>query len=281
MELPKHPATHDIPKAEPEVIQPDQINTNPFSRAFKGFDKLFKYNQTMAIIILVVSLFNGFLQFIQPSFSSNRTSSPSSVSAGPVDAAIWAIIIPIVLAVLVFGIVVSVYINGIVNYVAWKTSRLESTTLGESFSVVTKYFWTILVVEVSVFLRVLGGIILLIIPGIRAALRYEMVLFPVFDEELPAAQAINRMKAIAKGHLIEIFGVGVAAGIIPVVGPLLRMGGHVTLYPELKMLHDTKAKPPKVHWLNYLAFILIGVIVLLFIVLFAVLANTYSRVGRG
>jgi uncharacterized membrane protein len=47
---------------------------------------------------------------------------------------------------------------------------------------------------------------LLVVPGIVAALRYSMVWFILADEpDLTARQAIDRSKALTKGHLGDLF----------------------------------------------------------------------------
>ncbi len=257
--------------------QTTKINTNPFSRAFSGLDQLFKYNQTMAIILLVFSLVSGIGQFANNLMSSG-SSSTSNTTSLPSDinwAAAAVIIIPIALIVLLAGCVIATYVNGITNYVAWKTSRKQTTTFGEAIREVTNRFWTIFAVQILVFFRVFGGLLLFIVPGIRAGLRYQMVLFPVFDEGLNASHAIARIKELTKNHLIEIFGLMTAAGIIPIIGPLLQWGGEAVMYPELKQMHAEGLKP-KVHWLNYIGLVIVGFIFLLVASVIALLAANHG-----
>ena len=47
---------------------------------------------------------------------------------------------------------------------------------------------------------------LLVVPGVIAALRYSMVWFLLVDEpDLTARQALDRSKALTKGHLWDLF----------------------------------------------------------------------------
>ncbi len=250
-------------------------NSNPFSRTFKGLDLLFKYNQSIALVLLIISLVTGLLQFAGNFVpSSGRDDTASLPDIGHLEPANVALLVGglIILGLISAALValISTYINGITKYVAWKTSRRETTSFSESFHEVTKRFWTILVVQVVTTLKIIGGFLLFVIPGIRAALRYEMVLFPVFEENLNSKQAMKRIKQLTKGRLIEVFGIQTVATIIPVIGLLLAMGGEAVMYPELKALKASGAKGPKPHWLNYIGLIVLSaflVIISLFVVL--------------
>ncbi len=248
----------------------ESINTNPFSRCFAGLDLLFKHNQTMAIVILIISLSYSVLQFVGNFLPSGRAPENPAVIAAPEPvniALLLGILIPVILVASVVAMVISTYYTGVINYVAWKTSRRETTTFSEAVREVSKRFWTILAVQILVGLRVIGGYLLFIVPGIRASLRYQMVFFPVFDEGLNARNAIKRMKRLAKNHLMEVFGVMTVATIIPIVGTLLSVGGEAIFYPELKRAIDDNIVYPKIHWLNYIGFILLAVILSLLILL--------------
>jgi hypothetical protein len=240
------------------------INTNPFSRCFNGLDLLFKHNQPMALILLAVSVIGGAAQFINR-WTPDKSGPPESLtlSGEPINVGLaLAVLLPIVLLVLIVVVVLSTYFNGIANFVAWKTSLGETTTFGESIREVTRRFWTLLAVQFLIFFKVFGGFLLLVIPGIRAALRYQMVYFAIFDENLKAKQAMKRIKTLTKNHLMEVFGIATVASIIPIIGLLLSMGGEAVFYPELKAAAESKEPYPKVHWLNYIGFILVGLFVL-------------------
>lgn len=241
------------------------INTNPFSRAFRGLELFFKHNQMWAIIFLIFSGLGTLAQWLP-----QDSPPPTSSSGGAVDASLpglgapeIAILTFLILSITFAALVVLVYLYGIMAYVTWKTSKGETAGFGEAFGAVTKRFWTIMVVQVFTGLKILGGFLLLIVPGIRAALRYEMVLLPVFDENLNARDAMKRIKNLTNKHLMEIFGVGTVGAIVPVLGSVLQLGGYAVMYPELKMLEKHVGPMPKVHWLNYLGLILVGGLLIL------------------
>lgn len=254
-----------------QLNQNEEINTNPFSRTFKGMDLLFKYNQVMAIIILIASLIGGFLQFlgnISGSFGGDTGQSEAPVDQAQIvtnsaeaQIALIVIIVLVILVALCIAAVIGVYFDGITKFVAYKSSKKSTTNFSEAVKVVTSKFWTILAINIITYLKIVGGLLLFIIPGIRAALRYELVLYPVFDENLGASAAIKRSKQISKNHLMEIFGIVSVGTIIPIVGPLLNLGGELVMYPELKHLADSGETPPKVHWLNYIGLILLTLFV--------------------
>lgn len=253
--------------------------SNPFKVIFNGFDKLFKTNQTWAIVLLVLSLFGGMFQFLQlliPSGGNNPEPVSTTATSSPeVTAGIIAVIIGIILVVgltvFVISLVFNVFYLGTISYVALQTAKGKTAGVGEALSAVAKKFWTILWIQIVVFFKILGGYLLLIVPGVRASLRYQFVLLPVFDGDKSAKEAIRTTKALTKDHLLETFGMLTAASIIPLVGPLLTVGGLAVMYPQLKELKASGAPKPPVHWLNYLGFILIGSILVFVLLLTALI----------
>ncbi len=231
--------------------------SNPFKLTFRGLGDLFKYNQTMAVIILVVTALSSFGQFNYSGGGSTSSSQPATT--GPHDYSVLFIIIGIVL---IFAVPLIVFLGtlytGIVAYTALQTSKRQTITFKQALRATMSKFWTLLWINIIVFFKVLGGALLFIIPGVRAALRYNMVHFHVFDENANAKQAIAKSKALTKDHLIEVFGMTTVGSIIPVVGQILVVGGQTIMYPQLTELKASGAEKPPVHWLNYIAFVIVG-----------------------
>ena len=233
---------------------------------------IFKYNLVWAVILLILGGMGTASQvWSETDRSTSRDSGISLTGGAEVDAAFVAFTTSVLLVVFLLVVVASVYINGITTYVAWKTSRKQTTGIREAFGAVTQRFWTIAGIEAISFLKIIGGLFLFIIPGIRAALRYQMAVFPVFDENLKASEALQRIKKLTKNHLIEVFGVLFVGTIVPVIGSVMQAGGQAVLYPELKSLDKSGAARPAAHWLNYL-----GVVVFVgaFVILVAVAKAT-------
>jgi hypothetical protein len=255
-----------------------EFESNPFNVIMKGWEWLFRYNRTPAIMLLVVSFLSGFSQlgsFRPPPEQQTPSATPGAFVFEPrVFLTIAMFILGILLIVLFFAVI----INGILSYIAWKTSRQETTTFTEAFRAVMGKFWIIAGVYVLSFLKIAGGLLLFIVPGIRAALRYKLVTFPVFEENLKGSAALTRIKALSDRHLMEIFGITALASIIPFVSLPLETGSEAVLYRQLKDLHVSGAKAPKTHWLNYVVAIF-TVTLLLIIITITFEAATRTAAG--
>lgn len=238
--------------------------SNPFKLIFKGFGNLFNINQSAAIVILVVGLFS-YTGNIFP--GSGNSQSPGTINAESISNDALVIIGVIVFFVMLVLVPIIIFVTtiyqGFSAYVALQTSKNKTVSIGDALRVVIKKFWTLLLINIIVFFKVLGGLLLFIIPGIRAALRYKMVHFHVFDTNSNAKESITKAKVLTKDHLIEVLGMSFAAGIIPLVNGVMDVGGQSVMYKQLNDLKSSSQNKPPVHWLNYLVFIIVGVIVLL------------------
>lgn len=233
--------------------------SNPFKIIFDGTGNLFKYNQNLAIILLVASLFMYGGSYIP----GNPTSETGTFNPTSEQITIILIVIGVTLIILLPLIIfITTMYSGVAAYTALKTNQQERVTFKQAWNISLNKFWVLLGINIIVGLKVLGGLILFIVPGIRAILRYNMVHFFVFDQNTGVSDSISKSKALAKDHLIEIFGMTFAAGIIPVVGSLMTIGGQSIMYPQLIKLKSAPHEKPAVHWLNYLAFIIFGTFIL-------------------
>ncbi len=231
--------------------------SNPFKSAFHGLDLLFKINQIPAIIILAFSYVGIFMQGAPTTFWNPFAEGSDQLSGG-VIALIVTVVAILALTALVVSFFIGVFVSGITGFVAYKTIRGESTTIGEAFHETLRRFWSIAYVLVIAGLKIFGGLLLFIVPGVRAALRYQMAVIPLFDENLSGKVALQRVKFLTKGHILELFGIQTVAVLIFPISSLMQLGGHVVLYPQLKDIKDHNKPKPKVHWLNYLGFVLIA-----------------------
>lgn len=248
--------------------------SNPFKVIFTGLGNLFTYNQNLTIILLIVGLLGsggGFFPGDTTIDNPNINISDDQLMAIFIGIAIAAtILIPII-------VFLTTMYNGLVAFTALKTSQQKTATFSEAWNASLNKFWTILGINIIVGLKILGGLILFIIPGIRAALRYNMVHMHVFDQDTGVKESTSRAKLLTKDHLIEILGMSFAAGIIPIVGGILAIGGQSVMYTQLMDLKSTKHEKPDVHWLNYLAFIVFAVLVLLAALIVLILASVTSK----
>lgn len=229
--------------------------SNPFKVIFSGFGNLFKYNQNLSIILLVASVFMSGGSYI-PGDPIIGTVTPS-LSDEQITAILIIVAVTLIILVPIIIFLTTMY-NGIAAYTVLKTAEQKTTTFKEAWAASLSKFWIILGINVVVGLKVIGGLLLFVVPGIRAMLRYNMVHLFIFDQDTGIKESITRSKALTKDHLIEIFGMTFAAGIIPIVGGLMAIGGQSVMYPQLTQLKSTAHSKPPVHWLNYLAFIVFG-----------------------
>lgn len=263
--------------------QPTKHNftSNPFTSCFDGISELFKTNQTPAIIILVFSVFGIFLNFLTslPFPNQSVEPAPTTTSIPETNSALIAMLIVGIVIAITISVVLSVLYTGVVNYVTWKTSRGESTDFGEALRASFRHFWRILGIQIIVGIKVLFGLFLFIVPGIRAALRYQLVFIAMYDENLSIFKSMDRVKFLARQHLIEIFGIMTVAKLLFPATALLQMGGFSMLYPGLKNLKDNDLPKPQTHWLNYIGIFIIGFIALFVIGLLMLLVSLYSKAG--
>lgn len=241
------------------------FESNPLKVIVRGLDRLFSSNLAWGVILLIIGLASTPSMFN----NSEQTTQSSDILSDPAfDFSNTAPLILLAFSVLIIVIVVSAFLEGILSYVAYKASRDEKAGFAETLSVVYAKFPTLFATWLLVIFRIIGGLILFIIPGIRAILRYQFVFFPIFEKDVSAKHAIEQSKKLTSGHLMEIFGFSIFSSIVPVLGQALQVGALAEYYQQLKSLKARKKTAPKTHWLNYTPIILI----ILFIV-FAIAAG--------
>lgn len=208
--------------------------------------------------------------------SNNNSGSSSKVGTKKGDAtdtnkgiSVVGIIAIIVGVIVVFAVVfllstlLSAAITGV--YAAAGNASADGVTLTffNAFKQMTNRFWTLYFASILVGLKVLGGYLLLIVPGVRASLRYASVNNIVLKEKhVSATQALTRAKELYAGHLLEVYGLTTAAGIVPVVGQIMNVGGIALSYKQISDYKAANIATPKTHWLNYIGFMILGLIVL-------------------
>lgn len=250
-----------------------QINyeSNPFKVIFQGFNRIFEFNKGWAIAIILIGVINSIFQVFNNSSGNNGSSNNLSQTAA-------IALLVTVLVVIIIVTVLGVLYRGMVAYVTVKTIEGKSIGFKEALMAAADRFWTLLGIQIVTSLKIIGGFLLFIVPGVRAALRYNMVFLPVFDKESKAFEAMNDIKRLTKDHLLEVFGMTTAAGIIPVIGSVLGVGGQIVMYPQLRQLKASGAPKPPVHWLNYLGFILFAALLLVAaLIALAIFAAVHSR----
>lgn len=253
--------------------------SNPFVLAFNSFGNLFKTNIGWGIALVALAVFSFIWQMIGNliqliATDSSHTTSHSTISSagisGSSDINVAAVIMVAVGAIILLTlfiaacIAVGTFITGTLSYVALESEKGKSVSFSEAIEAAGKRFWRLYLAQLLAGLKIIGWTLLFIIPGIFAAFRYALLPYVIMaagEDEQGVRTSHTEVKGLVKGRLIEVFGVAVAAGIIPFVGSIMRLTGNAALYQQLK---EYKGKDkPKPHWLNYLGFMLIGLVLLL------------------
>lgn len=82
----------------------------------------------------------------------------------------------------------------------------------------TKYFWRILGAQVLVGLIVVGGLILLIVPGIYWALKYQFVINLIVDKDMGITEAMGRSGELTKDIKMPLLVFDLALGGVIILG---------------------------------------------------------------
>ncbi|MEK7626097.1 MAG: hypothetical protein AAB423_01930 [Patescibacteria group bacterium] len=197
-----------------------------------GIKKLYKVNKKFSITLIVLSILSAFSQF------SDTYSKPGDQTTGAQDVAMTSsetTIIAIVATILVLAVIAAgVIIEGMIAYATYKAIDNKVPSISEAFEASQNKFWVILWLNVIIFFRVLGGILLLIIPGIRAGLRYTIAPIVLFDENLSAKDTANKSREIAKGNLNSLLIMNLVSAVLFPITYLVYYGSLVTMYPFFK-----------------------------------------------
>lgn len=274
-------------------------DSNPFTLAFNSFMRMFNTNTTWAVVFLIFAILGALGQFagnvadLASTTNETRYEQSESVpwdtttgdkngnylldtkpeSGAPTsndDALSTLAIVSLVLfvsaLVLVFiGAVYAIgtFISGLFVYVAIQSEKGKSVTFSEAWNAVAKRFWRLLGAQLLAGLKILGWTLLFIVPGIIAALRYTLLPFVVMEtaaDEKGIKNTHDKTKAVVKGRLWEVFGIGTVATIIPFIGSMLQLTGGAALYTQLHHYNEKGLEKPKIHWLNYLGAILLALL---------------------
>lgn len=281
----------------PEVFQKTKeaspitnpYQSNPFFLCFDDFSVFFDRNMWWAIIIIVGAFIGAVLSAFSNALSTmydattDKTNALSMSSSTPEQMGIFfgigGIIVLIVVIFVLIGMVIDVFIRGMFSYVALQNHAGYSVGFNEAFNAVVKRFPRLFLAQLLATFKIIAWTFLFIIPGIIATFRYALLPYVILDEPAEKKGVIdshNRIKALVAGRKREVFGVSTVANLIPIVGPLLQLTGDAKLYRQLQLTHDTHTARPKVHWLNYLGFVLIGLFVLFITGVFAIIALIFA-----
>ena len=257
-----------------------EYDSNPFTLSFKGFGLLIDYAKGVFIAMLIfgfLGIFMNVLSYIPNTSNSDSATIidkpiyPSDSETSSID---WAVVggiatlaVGVTVVVIAISVLISAAYKGFIAAGANAAIERRKITAGEAFSEMGTRFSTLFSAELSITLRVIGGYLLFIIPGIRAQLRYQSTSFIVMsNKDITASDAVKSSKNLYRNHLMEAFGISTVGGIIPIIGGALAASGMALSVKQLTIYDKQAIATPKTHALNYLGLIFIG-----FIFVFAVL----------
>lgn len=247
-------------------------DSNPFTLSFKGLGLLLEYAKGVFIAILVLG-FIGFIPNIFNLFPSNSSTSSNATYSEPtavtnIDwgsvATISMLVISIIIVIFFIVMFLSAVYNGFVSAGAVAASEKRMISAGQAFSEMSNRLGVMFKAEIIIALKIIGGYLLLIVPGVRAQLRYQSTAFIIMkNKDISASDAINKSKELYKNHLMESFGIMTIGAIVPFIGGAISASGMALSVKQLTAYKDSNLETPKTHWLNYIGLILIGMIFLL------------------
>lgn len=102
-----------------------------------------------------------------------------------------------------------------------------------------QYLWRYFLASVLYGLIVIGGLILLIVPGIIWALKYQFAVYLIVDKNMAITDAFKRSRAITQGHKWNLLGYAIIQGILNSLGAL-ALGLGVLITAPVTMLAYAK-----------------------------------------
>jgi hypothetical protein len=138
------------------------------------------------------------------------------------------------LIVALVGVVIGVIINAVLQAAIMRGAAQGS--IGDPVDIDASYKWgfarfgSVLLISILVGLAVLGGFILLIIPGIIFLVMFSVAIPALVVENLRGTDAMSRSWNLVKGHFWHALGLIIVAGIITaVVGGIIgAIGGAIS-----------------------------------------------------
>lgn len=200
--------------------------TKPFTLAKNATLKLFNFNGGAAVAVLLMSLITS---VILQSFSQSSTPN------------IYDLLVRLGL----YGI--SIFVALLSYGVALATYRNEKVSPGALFNWGLEHFVPFLGYVAVYILVMIGGLMLLIVPGILFAIWYSLVPLVKIEEGLTLRKSFKRSRELISGHVIEYMAVGVAGfvcSIFGLLGPAPQSSATVEWYKQISAAKAAKQKLP-------------------------------------
>lgn len=111
----------------------------------------------------------------------------------------------------------------------WPVSAAKKLDVNASLAVVPPLFWKMFLLNLLVILTVIGGLILLIVPGIIFGLRLSLAPYYLVDRKLDVMGAYKASWHATRGHLGKLWGI-VGAALLMILPVVTIVGIVATIY---------------------------------------------------
>jgi hypothetical protein len=190
----------------------------------------------LLMIVLLALLFAVFMAF-------NASTGTTNVA---LDIVLGLLAVGVYVAVIAFMVILSV---GLIA-AALKSAAGQRLSFSQAFVVGKHFGWRYLGLGLLVGLLILGGLILLIVPGIFMIKRYYLSSYYLIDHNLGIREAMRRSAADAKefsGAIWGLLGVTILlslAGVVPIIGGAISLvlGVMYLCAPAIRYLQIKQAK---------------------------------------
>ena len=160
-----------------------------------------------------------------PTFFNNFVNQNNSTTAGDIFVSITTILS------MILGVYLSIgEIRIFLNHDEEK--KLAYSDLYKDYKLFWKYLGTIILYVLIVF----AGIILLIVPGIIWATRFQFAPFFVVDKKVGPLTALKMSAAITNGNMWSLIGLSFVLGLIYVIGFFALFVGIFWAYPMIMII---------------------------------------------
>jgi uncharacterized membrane protein len=132
----------------------------------------------------------------------------------------------LMLAVLALNILIEI---GLVAFALKAHDKLETVTVRDLWH--PHNFWQYVVVKILTGIIVIIGLILVIVPGVIAALALIFATYLVVDRNMSPIEAMKESVKITKGHRLELFLLALGLMALNVLGALALLVGLVITVP--------------------------------------------------
>lgn len=101
----------------------------------------------------------------------------------------------------------SIYFMVALTYAYLATARHKKIDISAAFKVVPALYWRMFFLNIVIVLAIIGGLVLLIVPGIIIALRSSLAHYYLVDKNLSVMEAYKASWYATKGNMGKLWGI--------------------------------------------------------------------------